>query len=82
MKKPAIILSALVLSSCSSYQMVNIDGVKRVKIAQDNYSKPQYYIKNFKPKMKSNHRTIASSDSNFEKLNHLPSKKLYFFTFL
>lgn len=80
MKKPAVLFSLITLSACSSYQMVNIDGVKRVELSQQRYSKPQYYINEFKPKVIKNHRTIASSEDKSEKLNLLPSKKLYFFT--
>jgi hypothetical protein len=83
MKKPAllsILTTSLFLASCSSYQMVHIEGVKRVEIAQDDYSKPQYYIKEFTPTKSENHRTIASTNSKLEELNHFPGKKLYFFT--
>jgi len=83
MKKPAlmsILTTSLFLGACSSYQMINIDGVKRVKISQDDYSKPQYYIKDFKPKQARNHRSIASTKPDLDKLNYLPGKKLYFFT--
>lgn len=84
MKKPAlmsILTTSMFLGACSSYQMVNIEGVKRVKISQDDYSKPQYYIKDFKPKQLKNSRSIASADSSAE-LDYLSGKKLYFFTLL
>lgn len=86
MKKSAvftILASTFIFSSCSSHKLVKVDGLKRVEISQDSYSKPQYYIKEFKPtKRKTATRSIASvkEDSSSEEVFNLPNKKLYFFT--
>jgi len=50
------------LVSCSSSSsLVNVDGVKRVDLTQETYSKPQFFLTNYKPS--SANRGIASAVS-------------------
>ncbi len=72
MKRILTISTLTLLASCGSYQLSSIDGVERVKINQDSYSKPQFYVKKFKPTKAS--RSIASVDTGLS----LSNKKAYF----
>lgn len=72
-------MSILVLSavSCSSGQITKVDGLDRVELAQNNYTRPQFFVKKYKPTKAS--RSIASTEEENE-LTELSNKKVYFFT--
>lgn len=65
----------LLLVSCGTYQISSIKGVERVKLTQDSYEKPQFYLKKFKPNKRS--RSIASLVEADSRVN-LSNKRAYF----
>ena len=77
MKKLSIVLASSILFGCASHQMMSVSGVKRVEIKQDKYETPQFYVKNYEPKVAS--RAIASVNENND-YTYLSVKKLYFLT--
>ncbi len=74
MKNISILLGLTLISACASNNLVQVEGVKRVSIHQDDYAAPQFYVKNYIPKKIK--RSIASAaDNEFTRLN---VKKVYF----
>lgn len=78
MKKTLILLSVFILSACASFHqtLVDISGIERVEIEQDNYTRPQFYVEEFK--FSKNSREIASASVPEE---HLSNRQLYFLSF-
>lgn len=79
MKNLALSFTLLGLVSCSTNQILEIDGLERVKLSQKKYEIPQFFVKKYKPK--SEGRKIASVESE-SKLDDLPAKNIYFFSLL
>ena len=79
MKNFALGFTLLGMVSCSTNQILEIDGLERVKLSQESYEKPQFFVKRYKPTKQA--RTIASVDDS-NRLNDLPAKNIYFFSLL
>ena len=65
------------MTSCASNGLIHVTGVARVKLSQENYTAPQFYMKNYTPL--AIHRKVAHLDTENEFAN-LDLKKIYFLT--